>query len=154
MRTIDIEAMAARRAREGAISFRRTEADRRPARRVIRPNDEPMPHRFERAEALRRALNERPLLDGVQRRDAISNDDLIPEVLALLLGEPRGLKELATLLRISENKMSHVGTVAETRGLIWKQVVPKGARKLLLHLTEAGRVEAQGEEHHLARKAG
>lgn len=61
MIVIDIAQRAAARAELPAVSFRRTDADRRPARRVIMPNDGPAPDRFAKADEIRARLKRKGL---------------------------------------------------------------------------------------------
>lgn len=76
MIVIDIAERAAARAAPPRISFRRTDADRRPPRAIVRmPNDGPLPDREARSTARLEALRRRATLYGFA-------DD------APLLGEP------------------------------------------------------------------
>lgn len=60
---IDIAKREAARALDTGplVTFRRTEADRRPARRFVQPNDGPDPDRFAKAEEIRARLKRKKL---------------------------------------------------------------------------------------------
>lgn len=66
MIVIDIAERAAARAAPPRISFRRTDADRRPPRAIVRmPNDGPMPDREARSAARLEALKRKAALYGL-----------------------------------------------------------------------------------------
>ena len=111
MTVIDVAQRAASRDRAPHIAFYRTEADRRPARRVAMPNDGPDPDRFAKSEAARAKLNVKPA----------TTPFLPPRIEALvraLVGGPKSRVELSEILAVKPTTVADRAQTAKTLGVI------------------------------------
>lgn len=137
MITIDVSQLDARpRSPYPGVHFYRTEADRRPARPFVRPNDGPDPRRLARSAALHAGL--------VSKRDTAtscntrSNADLCNEILKELAEGPRGVKALAQAVFITENRCSTLTSGLAELGHLLKVEERTETHRVLCSITPFG----------------
>lgn len=120
------------------ISFRRTDADRRPARVVRQPNDGPAPDRETRSAAIMASIEarRRPLPRPSERKELI---------LRALADGPKNNRELAMALGITASVVSDVLRICEQEGLVCRTVNRLAiGQEVISSLTAAGRAQVVG----------
>lgn len=148
MITIDIAQRAAARAELPAVSFRRTDADRRPARRVVMPNDGPAPDREAQAAARREALRRKytqPHRDpGMTRSEGFERSVRLT-MQAMAKGKSI-LPEIAPELGVCTDRARDFCIDAVSRGLatMRKELRDKGRTFAAYYLTDEGRAYLTG----------
>lgn len=155
MQVIDIEAMRSPRRETPQISFRRTEADRRPARVVRRPNDGPTPewHRqfHESAERAEKAKVMSDVTGATGNTLVMTAAALIERrqaekvaMLRLLASDagPYYVRNIVDVIGATEHRVGCYVRSLDSAGLI---VRAKGQRKtLIITITDAGRAYLAG----------
>lgn len=132
MITIDVAQRAASRERHPMISFRRTEADRRPARRVVMPNDGPAPDREAQEQAIREKLK--------AKAKPKAPPHVAPKIEAILwhlLDGPRDKRQLAEALGLKVTTIGDRSQSALAIGVMQSEHAPGG--KVVYRLTDVGR---------------
>lgn len=146
MNVIDVALRAASRDRAPMISFRRTDADRRPARRVAMPNDGPAPDRFARSEALRAHLKLKATVPAPtpEPEPALTPQERLERNLArcfvaVAKGE-RTLAEMSPGLGFGVDRLRDFTDILVKRGLISKTLERRSnVAVCVFELTLAGR---------------
>jgi hypothetical protein len=134
--------------RDPMVSFRRTDTDRRPARRVVMPNDGPAPDRLAQAEARREALR-RKVVQAPKEHHMTRTEGFERSVAATLQAIADGkhiLPEIAPLIGVGPERTRDFAYALVARGLAWKQLErrEKNRSYSAFHLTEAGKVQVAG----------
>lgn len=118
-----------------AITFRRTDADRRPARVVRQPNDGPAPDRYERAASILASLETRrsSLPRPAERKEM---------VLRALAAGSKNNRDLAAALGVTASVVSGVLRQCEQEGLVVRTVNRLSiGQEVISSLTPAGCAE-------------
>lgn len=151
MIVIDIAQRDASRSRPAPmISFRRTDADRRPARRFAQPNDGPAPDRLAQSEARRAALKRRS--QQPPREPYLTRSEAYERSVSLTLaaiGEGKTiLPEIAPLVGVGPERTRDFAHTLVARGLAFKQLErrEKNRSYTCFYLTDAGKALLTGSE--------
>lgn len=150
MIVIDIAQRDASRSRcpSPMISFRRTDTDRRPARRFAQPNDGPDPDREAHSDARREALKRKTFAARAVTtidRSEIFERNVKTTMLAIASGK-HILPEIAPLLDVGAERTRDFCSTLVARGLAWKQLErrEKNRSYTAFYLTEAGQALMAG----------
>lgn len=132
------------------ISFRRTDADRRPARSFARPNDGPSPDREARSNVLRERLKRRSATTQSVEEKLSLADLFERNVRNTLLAVRAGnalLIDIAPLVGVGVDRTRTFCSEAVKRGLLTKTLVRRGnANYAHYTLTDAGRAHIGGAQ--------
>lgn len=154
MITIDISAMRSPRRETPAVYFRRTDADRRPARIVRRPNDGPGDLREAFARDLRdkataKTLSVEKTAPTYVERVEIERQKRRIRILSALAARPLGLNLLMTsqMAECSADAANKLMIGLEELGFIHRTTgsYAAGGRLLLSKITDAGLAYLAGE---------
>ncbi len=74
-------------------------------------------------------------------------------VIRILAGAPRGVGEIAQILRVDTSVASRQVSLLVDEGLVERTIDPHDRRARQLQLTDAGRLRAEAIEAHLVEKA-
>lgn len=144
MITIDIAQRAASRDRAPFIQFYRTEADRRPARRVAMPNDGPAPDRHERSEAARAAI-QRKALTPPREPLLTKGQDFEAKVIVCmkaLAADRNVLRDIAPELGLGIERTRDYCLTLVARGFAISRKERRGnCQYVAYYLTDAGRAQ-------------